>query len=570
MDAVVSKRTQKLRRWGALTTELSSWITHYREISQFLTPRTGRFLTTDRNKGDKRHNSIYDSTGTRALRVLSAGLMAGMTSPARPWFKLETPDKALNETANVKRWLEAVASLMRDIFAKGNTYRALHSLYEELGAYGTGADIIVPDFQDVIRHYPLTIGQYAIALDDREEVNTLYREFELTVMQVVGQFVRQPNGEMDWSVASNTIKNMWDKGDYDQWVPVLHAIEPRTDRDYRSKTNKNMAFGSCYIETGANKTDVYLRESGFKEFPAFCPRWAVSGGDIMGSTCPGIEALGDIKQLQHEQFRKSQGIDYMVKPPLQMPPGMKGQDIDTLPGGVSFADATSAQAGIKTAFEVQINLQHLLENIQDVRQLIEKAFYTDLFLMLANDTTGEMTAREVAERHEEKMLMLGPVLERLQNELLKRLIDVTFARVIETGIAPPVPKELEGQDLNVEFVSVLAQAQRAVGTSSVDRLLGTIGAVAQFKPDVVDKIDTDKLVDKYADMLGVDPNMIVASEDVAIIRSDRAKQQAAMQKAETMPAMASAAKDMSQADTSGKNALTDLINNFSGYTLPQG
>lgn len=564
------KRTQYLRRWSALQNERSSWMTHWREISQYITPRTGRFLITDHNQGTKKHNSIYDSTGSRALRVLSAGMMAGMTSPARPWFRLATTDEDLMKSSNVKIWLTKIEVIMRDIFARGNTYRSLHSVYEELGAFATGATIVVPDFQDVLRHYPLTAGQYAIALDDRDEVSTLYREFELSVQQIVGWFVAQPGGTMDWSNVSTTLKNLWDAQNYDSWIPVLHVIEKNLGRDARSRTNKNMPFSSTYIETGSNEPGKFLSESGFKRFPALAPRWMVSGGDVYGTTCPGIEALGDVKQLQHQQFRKGQALDYMVKPPLQMPPGMKAQDIDTLPGGVSYADATSAGGGIKAAFEVRLDMSHLLEDIQDVRTRINQAFFEDLFLMLANDNQGEMTAREVAERHEEKMLMLGPVLERLQNELLKPLIDLTFDRILETGLAPPAPEELDGKDINIEFVSVLAQAQRAVGTSSVDRLLGTVAAVASFKPEVVDKINTDELVDKYADMLGVDPNLIVAGDDVALVRKERAKQQAAMQQAETLPAAASAAKDLSQADTSGKNALTDLMTQFSGYTIPQG
>jgi hypothetical protein len=559
-----------LQRWQALQTERLSWFDHYKDISQYLSPRTGRFLITGNNIGSKKHNLIYDNTGTRSLRVLSAGLMAGMTSPARPWFRLGTSDPAMMKSSNVKIWLEAMGSLMRDIFAKSNTYRALHQIYEELSSYGTAANVCVPDFTDVLRHYPLTAGQYAIATDDRDEVDTLYREFQLTVSQIVGQFVKQPGGALDWSVCSTQIKNLYDRGMYDTWVPVLHAIQPNADYDPQLRNNRSMKFSSCYIETGANNEGRFLRESGYKRFPALCPRWMISGGDVMGSTCPGIEALGDIKQLQHAQLRKSQGIDYMVKPPVQAPPGMKGMEIDTLPGGVSYTDATAATGGIKTLFDVKLELSPLLEDIQDVRQRVKQSFYEDLFLMLANDTTGEMTAREVAERHEEKMLMLGPVLERLQNELLKPLIDIAFDRIIETGIGPPVPKELQGMDVNIEFVSVLAQAQRAVGTSSVDRLLGTVAAIAQFKPEVVDKIDTDETIDRYADMLGVDPNLIVADDKVAAIRQDRAKQQAAAQAAQNAPAITQSAKNLAQAGPAGQNAVSDLINNFSGYTLPQG
>ncbi len=570
-NADINRRSQYLRRWSALQTERSSWFNHWRELSQYLLPRTGRFFITDRNRGEKRNNNIYDSTGTRAVRVLAAGMMAGMTSPARPWFRLATTDEQLMESSEVKIWLEDVGTLIRDIFARGNTYRALHTTYEELGCFGTFADIVLPDFNEVLRHYPLTAGQYALASNERDEVDTLFREFEMTVSNIVGQFVYGgvKTNKPDWSKVSPTVKNLWDnQRGIDSWISVMHAIEPRKERDPRYGDAKNMPFKSCYFETGGN-ADIFLRESGFKRFPALCPRWVTTAGDIYGSS-PGMEALGDVKQLQHQQLRKAQGIDYMVKPPLQAPPGMKSMDINTLPGGVSFAAGAGQQGGIQTAWEVRLDLSHLLADIQDVRQRIDQTFYTDLFLMLANDTQGNMTAREVAERHEEKMLMLGPVLERLQNELLKPLVDIAFDRCIESGIVPKPPKELQGHDLNIEFVSVLAQAQRAVGISSVDRLLGTVASIAQFQPNIIDKLDPDEIVDKYADMLGVDPQLIVSSDKVAVIRDQRAKVQAQQAQAAQMAQASQTAKNLAQAPTEGKNALTDLTNQFSGYTIPQG
>ena len=302
-------------------------------------------------------------------------------------------------------------------------------------------------------------------------------------------------------------------------------------------------------------------------FPALCPRWNAMGGDIYGNS-PAMEALGDIKQLQHEQLRKAQGIDYKTKPPLQLPTGAKANMLDTLPGGLSFVDMAGPSQGIRTAFEVNLDLSHLLNDIQDVRGRISSCFYADLFLMMSNDTRSGITATEVAERHEEKLLMLGPVLERLHNELLDPLIEMAFDRMITAGIVPPAPEELKGRELNVEFVSMLAQAQRAVATNSIDRYVANLGAVAQFKPDVLDKFDADEWADQYADMLGVDPKLIVPGEQVAIVRQQRADQQAAMQQAATMQQGADTARALSQANTDGANALTDITQMFSGYTTP--
>ncbi len=546
-------QTRKSELWR----ERSTWFPQWQEISRYLLPRNGRFLVTDNNRGEKRHNQIYDSTGTRALRVLAAGLMAGMTSPARPWFRLATVDAELMQYDPVKVWLNDVTELMRQIFQRSNTYRALHMLYEEIGAFGTGVTVMLPDFDGVIRHYPLTVGEYAIATDHRGEVNTLYREFEMTVAQMVHQFGRDK--------CSATVKSMFDQGRLDAWVPVTHVIEPRADRDVRSKLAKDMAIASCYYESGAS-SEQFLLESGHKRFPALCPRWAAAGGDVYGNG-PGMEALGDIKQLQHGQLRKGQGIDYLVKPPVQLPVSMKNQEFNSLPGGASYVD-TSTGGGIRNAFDTKIDLSHLLNDIQDVRQRIDETFYKNLFMMLARDQRSNITAREVAERHEEKLLMIGPVLERLHNELLKRKIDVTFDETILAGIVPPPPQEMDGQELNVEFISMLAQAQRAIGVGSVDRFVGAMGAIAQFKPGVLDKFDEDEWADKYSDMLGVDPTLIVADEKVAIVRQARAQQQRAAMQQQQIAEAAKTAQTLGNTPTAPGNALSDIISQFSGYSGP--
>lgn len=567
MDAPVLKartRADYLQQWSALKQERSTWIAHYKEISQYLMPRSGRFFTADRNRGDKRHNDIYNNTGSRTLRILSAGMMAGMSSPARPWFRLATSDPDMMEFDPVRQWLNTITLKMRDIFARSNNYRALHSLYAELGGFGTGADFVLEDFEDVIRHYPLTVGEYAISTDHRGDVNTLCREYEMQVGAMITQF--------GWEKLSPSVQAMYNNGrGVNQWIPIIHLVEPRQLRQYGRRDNKNMAFASCYFEAGGNE-DKLLSESGFKRFPALCPRWDAIGGDIYGN-CPGMEMLGDVKELQHHELRMSQGIDYKVKPPLQMPPSMKEQPHSTLPGGVGYHDMT-AQAAIKPMFDVNIDLSHLQNKIAQVEMRIGQTGYADLFMMLANDQRSNITAREIAERHEEKLLMLGPVLERLHNEFLKPLIDITFDRMIAAGIVPPPPEELHEQDLNVEFVSMLAQAQRAVGTGSVDRLLGTVGSIALMQANsgmpvtALDKLNTDQIIDGYAEMLGTDPNFIVADDNVAIIRDERVQAAQQAQQAQAMQQAAEVAKTASEADLTTDNALNRALGAFSGYAVP--
>lgn len=558
-SGTLSHRDKLHSRWGMLKAERASWFQHWKECSEFILPRNGRYFRQDRNRGQRRHNNIYDNTGTRALRVLGAGLMGGATSPARPWFRLTTADRELAERDDVKRWLAECTSVMLSVFAKSNTYRALHSTYEELGCFGTGALILAEDYETTIHNYQLTVGEYAIQQDYQGRVCTLYREFEKTVGEVVKEFGIEN--------VSRATKNLLDRGALDTWVPIIHAIEPRADRDTSKRDSKNMPFKSCYFELGADR-DMYLRESGFEQFPGLCPRWGVSGGDVYGNS-PGMEALGDIKQLQHQQLRKSQAIDYQVQPPLQVPASMKNRDIERMPGGISYYDmaagANGANGAIKTAFDVNLRLDHLQMDMAEVRMRIDATFYKDLFLMLASQTDARMTATEVAERHEEKLLMLGPVVERLHDELLSPLVERTFMICLKGGMLPPPPQDVQGADLDIEFVSMLAQAQRAIATNGVDRFVSNLGAIAQFKPDVLDKFDADKWADVYGDMLGVDPELIVPSDQVALIRQARAQQQAQAAAAEQALQQSQAIKNLATAPTAEQSALTDPVGMFSGY-----
>jgi hypothetical protein len=566
-------RQRKILRWGSLKNERASWLARYQEISNFLLPFSGRFFTQDRNRGDKSFNNILDSTATGALDILSAGLMAGMTSPARPWFRLAVADNKVMERPAVKVWLNDVAELMRDIFARSNTYRALHSMYEELGSFATAVNIVDNNFKTVIWNSPLTAGEYAIGVDKLGRVNSMYREYEMTVSQIVEDFGnRNPrSGSIDWSNISTTVKSLWENGrGYDQWVPVIHGIEPRefSDREYGKKDAKNKPWASCYLELGTDG-DKILRESGYSDCPLLAPRWHTRGRDIYGNGC-SFKALGDIKQLQHEQLRKGQAIDYQTLPPVVLPAELEGREVDSLPGGITYA-GSAALSGARghNLMDVQIELNALLADIQDVRQRIGRAFYADLFRMLSDDQRLQpVTAREIAEKHEEKLLMLGPVLERLHDEMLAPLIDITFAKMVQAGMLPPAPPEMQSMDLKVEFVSMLAQAQRAVGLGSVDRLIGTVSLIAQGSGDssVWDKLDKDEIIDKYSDMLAVDPTLIVADEKIAIIRANRQKAAQMQQAAAAAPGLSQVVKNLGSTPTGERNALTDLTQQVQGHT----
>ncbi len=511
---------------------------HWQELAHYFLPRSGRFNTSRAhgapNDGGKRHQHILDNTPQRAMNIATAGLMTGASSPARQWFKLRTPYDELNERPAVKTWLALVEKRMRDLFNSSNIYRCLRQNYQELLAFGTAATVVLPDFETVTRGYPLTIGQYALDTDDKGRVNTLYRKEEMRVGQIVQRF-----GYKNCSVH---IRDAYDSKRLAAFFPILHVIEPRRERDPMKVDNRNFRWTSNYYEFGGNDEDV-LRESGYNAFPVIAPRWETRGEDTYGSG-PGMLALGDTKQLQLQQLRKSQAIDFKSLPPLQVPAGTK---VNLTPGSLTYVDV--ANSPVRNLMNVDISINELREDIMDVRQRIERAFYVDMFLMIAADQRAQpATAREVAERHEEKLLMLGPVLESLHDEMLAPLVELAFAYMLDGGAVPEAPRELQGQPLVVRFVSLLAQAQQLVGLGSIDRLLGLVGNVAGIVPDVLDKVDVDQAVDVYADALGVDPTIIVDDDRVAEIRAARAAVQQQQQAVAAAPPMAAAARDMAEAE----------------------
>ena len=546
----MAKTMDYMRRWTDIKDERSTYFGHWEELSEFIMPRRGRFLTSKSNDGSKKNGKIIDSTGSMAVRTLSAGMMSGITSPARPWFRLATPDSALMEQSDVKQWLFAVEKKMRDIFSRSNLYNSLQTIYEELAVFGTGALLISEDFDDVIRCYPFTVGEYGIAQSHRLQVDTFYREFNMTVAQVVEQF--------GLDNCSDAVQTMFKSGQLDKWVEILHVIEPNSAREYNKKDNLNMPYHSCYVEK-ASKNERKLLESGFEEFPILAPRWHVTGVDIYGRS-PGMDVLGDIKALQIEQKRKAQGIDKMVNPPLQAPSSLRGQSASVLPGGVTYVDTMQGtQGGFRPTYEVNPRLAELQQDIQETQYRIQQGFYSDLFQMMTQSDRRQITAREIDERHEEKLLMLGPVLERLHTELLNPLIDRTFNIMARNELLPPAPEELAGVTLKVEYISVMAQAQKAIGTGAIERLAGFIGNMAGVKPDVLDKFDADQSVDEYAEMLGVPPKIVVPDDIVQQVREERAAQMEQQMQMEQLNQGAQAAKVMSDADTSGNNVLSDII-----------
>ena len=540
------------RRLQELKSVRSPWEATWLTLADHIEPTRLRMQSVQ--EGPISRSKILDSTGTFALKTLASGMHSGITSPARPWFRLTTYDPKLKDYGPVKAWLSVVEQRMREVFQKSNLYPAFHTGYADLGLMGQSCGILVEDSKDTIRMQQLLHGRFWIARDETGRVTTLYRQFRWSVQRIVSRF--------GYDACSKAVKDHFDQGRYDQTFSISHAIEPRLTRNASMIDKKNKPFLSNYWEEDFANESRLLEESGFDENPIIAPGWELAGDDHYALS-PGQVALGDVKMLQVEQTRKLEAIDKMVRPPMTGPSSMRNNPASLLPGSVTYVDDPSGK-GFRPAMEVNLRLGDLYADIKDTQARINQAFYADLFLMISQmEGIQPRNQFEIAERKEEKLLALGPVLENIYNGQLAPTIDRTFNILSRRNELPPPPPELEGIDLQIEYISILAQAQKAVATGSIERTAAFIGNLAAVKPEILDKFDADEAVDQYADMVGSPPSMIVPDDKVQEIRAGRAKKQQMAESAQMAATVAPAMKQGAEA----ASLLADVRNAPSGGQL---
>lgn len=538
-------------RLAALKTERDVYMADWRDVSEFIRPSRGLYAREEQRRR-RSSSSILNNSPLIASRTLGSGMMSGITSPARPWFRLTTPDPSMMEYASVKGWLHDVTRRMQTVLAGSNFYNSRQILYPDVGDFGNGVVIIDDDYEDVVRFTVVPPGQYCLATDAKDRVDTMYREFAMTVLQIVQKFGIEN--------CSDAVRDAYDRGSHGNLIDVVHVIEPNMQQVRGLGGPNGMPYVCVYYEAQGDSTKL-LSFKGYPELRIAAPRWDVQSGEVYGLGC-GFVALPDAKGLQVLEKRKAQAIDKLVTPPTQSPPGVSGGNINHLPGGTTILPQSVAQgaAAIRPLYEQNpAGITAIRGEIDGSERRVNTAYYADLFLMLSQSDRREMTAREVSERHEEKLLNLGPVLERLHTEDLNIVINATFAIMERAGILPEPPKELQGIELKIEYTSILAQAQRAVVVGGIERLTGFIGNLSAANPEVLDKFDFDQAVDEYSDGLGTPPAVVRSDDAVKELRDARA---AAAQQAQAMaaaPEAAQSAKVLSEAKLQNGGSVLDQV-----------
>lgn len=524
------------RAFGDLKNEYERWVPKWKEQRDFIAPTRGSFFGEKRDETSQKinHKRIYDQTAWAACKILSSGLMSGLTSPSRSWFSFGLKRLDVFPGSVTAKWLLDCKKKLENIYNASGLYKTLEGFYDEAATFGTGAFLIEPDYEQVLRFTPLTIGEYMVDTDDKGNPNRFGRLFGQTVSQLEEKF--------GFDALPPTVQTDFKNKNFSKEITVYHFIAANQKRIYGKADRYNMPFISVYWLDGMG--GQFLRVGGYEEFPVIEMPWETKNNTQAYGDGPGAFCLGDVKMLQKLQYDKLFGLEMSVRPPMQVNAQVQGE-VSLFPGGLTRYNGT-VDGGLKPVFQVGINLRDLEATIESTRQQIRAMFNADMFLMLAAVDTGKMTATEVMERQQEKMLMLGPLYQRLKDKLLDPLLTRSFNICLRSGVFGEAPEELAGQEINVEYISMIAQAQKAGAVSVINQGISAAGQLAQFDPTVLDNVDFDGAFKETMESLGMPATALRAPDEVQALRALRAQQQAQQQQAQQAMAAVQGAKTLSE------------------------
>ena len=493
-----------------------TWETHWQEVADYFLTRKSD-ITERHTKGDKRNLQVFDATGTHSLELLASSLHGSLTSASSKWFSLRFKNSAVNEDDTAKEWLEDSAGKMFLAFHRSNFQQEIFEAYHDLICFGTAAMFIEADDDDMIRFSTRHIKEIYIAENGKGLVDCIYRRFTITAKAAADKFGLEN--------LSRNLQAIYKNSMFDE-VELCHVVKPRDIYDPRKIDKKNMPYVSTYFEM---ETDHIISHGGFREFPYVVPRWLKSSNEVYGRS-PAQNSLPDIKVLNKMVEIQLQAAAKQINPPLLIPDDSAILPVRTAPGSLNFY-----RSGARDKIEplnIGANNPLGLNLEQQRRESIGKAFHIDQLLI--QESPRQMTATEVQTRQDEKLKILGPVMGRLQSEMLNPLIVRVFQIMLRGNHFIQAPPILANQEIEIEYVSPMALAMKSQQLSGIMRGMEIFGSLSQTMP-VTDYIDENGLVKELIDILGLSAKMIKSDDEVQEIRANRQEQQ--MQQAQMQQAL---------------------------------
>lgn len=551
----------------------------YQDLADYLSPSRMQMTPSDKDKG-RRNEQIINCWGVLARQTLSAGLMAGVTNPARPWKYRKAPVPALEDRAPVAKWLKDLNDVYFNVYDRTNFYLEMPTHYDDLETFATSFTLVEKTYdpRTVARYKTLIPGSYRLMWDkDGNCCGVMFRD-QMDVYTLMQEYCpMDPDGNYDISGLSLASQNSIRNGQLLDQVTVVVMIRPNENYNPKKAHAKFKRYASRHWEEGQtdpSKDGKYLRESGFDYFPGLASTWKRPHGDSYGSDSPGWNAIGDLERLQILEEDDYNAIQLGIEPPIDVPSSFQGGKIKRQPGATNVRKESSknGEDKVRPLWEARLDLAPLEAKIEKVQAIIDQAFYKNLILTMNRlregmTAAGQITATEVQALKDEGLIEFGPVMQSLER-MLKHNDNILFEFMWELGMIPmPIPEELQDLELKDEYASPFAIAMKIAGSAGLDRWLADIAAIGKIDGSIRFKVNTDNVADIKARTFNVDPSAKFTNEEAAARREAAVKAQLEEQRAATIRNLAAAGKDISQAGGQGAG-LPEVAAGMSGAMAP--
>ncbi len=547
------------QRLGALRNWRLSWWSYWASLAEFILPRRYHWLVVANvmTRGVPINQSIVDSTATMAMQVCSTGMWTGLTPATRPWFKLGVGLSNMELDDDAKAWLEDTQERLYYVLAQSNFYNTMAQAFQDVATFGTAPVIMYEDAETVLRCYLPCSGEYYLATGSRLNVDTLYREFTLTVQQIVDMFTL--------ANCPVSVRDLWAQGGgaIEREFVVAHAIEPNFDLAGASRgfdkikvVPAGFAWREVYWLKGM-RTERELSRRGFHESPFFVARWSTVSNDAYGRS-PGMDCLGDTKQLQMETRRKGEFIEKLVRPPMGANPELKNEPSSILPGHITYVSTEGGKKGFYPLMEVQPQaLGPMIQDLKEIQARIERCYFVDIFMAITRmEGVQPRNELELTQRDLERLQVLGPFVNLFVNEFAAPAIKRALGILERRRLVKPMPQSLQDTPLKIEVISMMKIAQGAAQNSTITQTIAQNGLLAQSalqsgQPNPLDNYDLDEASRVMATNSHFPVSVMRSKDSVEKMRKKKADAAAMQQMTALAPQAVESARTLSETNPSG-------------------
>jgi hypothetical protein len=527
----------------------------HRAIGDYYIPQNSAINVIKAPSSEDWTEGLYDTTAIHAAQTFTAGCYDYMLSGE--FFDFEAPKKDGVAHPIAKDWYHRCAEIVLELINESNWALKIQEHLQDRNTFGTASIDLEKGKKALFSFGTTRVGHFFPQSDDDGYIDTMFYEYRWTAKKIVDRFgLDNVSSEVAQAYSD-------DKQKATKLFTVWRKIGKRESnkRESGKIDALNKEYESVWVEEEAKHV---LYESGYDEQPFVGSRFAQWGDDDFGWS-PAVLILPTVRTLNDVLKSLVTLGEIKVWPRTMVPDNLKDV-IAWEAGGVTvYPDSTNnpPQVWGDNAGDYATGKDLVVE----FREMVKDAYHVDLFKALA-ERTKAMTATEVLELVQEKLVNFRPTFARFTSETLDPLLSRMFSMAFREGRFPPVPPEVvieeNGQysipEPRPTYVSKIARAMRALENKSTLDFFQQAAFLLDLDPMLLsDNYDLDGMLRGLGDNNSLPTEYKRPEKERDEIRAARQKQIEAQQAAELAKTGSEAARNVGQIPEAARQDFADAI-----------